>query len=239
VFSLAKDKSALAMGSLADRLLDTLGLLMLSAGGFALVSTSAGAGASLVIFVGLGVFVAAVIGGFLLIPPLARHTAGWSERGKVHRLFSKIVLTAETLTRNPGRLAMCLAISLAVQALFVSINIVFALAVGVQAPAYAWFYAWSASKIIAIAPISLGGLGVREASMAGLMAPFGAAPAQVIAVGLIWQTVLYASGMLGAVAQAIWRGGDKAAIAKPAAELATSLGDSAVASPLSNRGPAQ
>lgn len=214
VFHLAEDKSALAMGSLADRLLDTFGLLILSAAGFALVSASAGAGASLVIFAGLALFAAAVVAGFLLIPAAARRTAGWSQGGKVRRLINKVILTAESLTRRPGRLALCLGISLAVQSLFVGINIIFAGAVGVEAPSAAWFYAWSASKIIAIAPISLGGLGVREASMAGLMAPFGAAPAQVIAVGLIWQTVLYASGLLGAIAQTIWR-------AKPAPLAAT------------------
>ena len=57
------------------------------------------------------------------------------------------------------------------------------------------------AKIIAIAPVSLGGLGVREASMAGLLKPFGADPGQVIAIGLIWQSVLYASGAIGFLVQ--------------------------------------
>ena len=38
-----------------------------------------------------------------------------------------------------------------------------------------------------------------------LLAPFGAKPAQVIAVGLIWQTVLYASGLIGLLAQVAWK----------------------------------
>jgi uncharacterized membrane protein YbhN (UPF0104 family) len=109
------------------------------------------------------------------------------------------------MIRQPGRLAGCLAISMAVQTVFILINIVFAMAAGVQAPAAAWFFAWAGAKIVAIAPISLGGLGAREASMAALMLPFGADPAQVIAVGLVWQTVLYASGALGALAQLFWK----------------------------------
>jgi uncharacterized membrane protein YbhN (UPF0104 family) len=101
-------------------------------------------------------------------------------------------------------LVVCLAISMIVQATFVAINIAFAAAVQVDAPVAAWFFAWSTAKVVAIAPISLGGLGVREAVMASLMAPFGADPAQVIAIGLIWQTVLYASGLIGVLAQFVW-----------------------------------
>ena len=93
---------------------------------------------------------------------------------------------------------------MAVQATFVAINIAFAVAVQVEAPVAAWFFAWATAKIVAIAPISLGGLGVREAVMASLLAPFGADPAQVIAIGLIWQTVLYASGLIGVLAQFVW-----------------------------------
>jgi uncharacterized membrane protein YbhN (UPF0104 family) len=63
-------------------------------------------------------------------------------------------------------------------------------------------------------------LGVREAAMSKLLAPFGADAGQVIAIGLIWQTILYASGLIGALAQLAWRPpADKvaAAVSSPAA----------------------
>ena len=207
VFASARDKSALAMGSLADRLLDTLGLLIISAVGMLLVAGPATGNARfvlpiLVVFlIGLAVAFGAAIG-------LDRWLGARSSGGKVMRLLAKIAAAASALARRPDRLILCLTMSMAVQALFIGINIAFAGAVGVKSPAAAWFFAWSASKIIAIAPISLGGLGVREASMAGLMHPFGAAWDQVIAVGLIWQTVLYASGAIGAIVQALWRPGE-------------------------------
>ena len=112
-----------------------------------------------------------------------------------------MVHAAADLAQSPGRLLLCLVISMAVQCLFVGINIAFAQAASVEAPVAAWFFAWTTAKIIAIAPISLGGLGVREASMAGLLKPFGADPGQVIAIGLIWQSVLYASGLIGFLVQ--------------------------------------
>ena len=71
---------------------------------------------------------------------------------------------------------------------------------GVEAPLAVWLFAWPLAKILAVAPISLGGIGVREASLAGLMAPFGADPAGVVAASLIWQGVLFVTGALGAAA---------------------------------------
>jgi len=132
---------------------------------------------------------------------LDRFVRGREPSGKLMRLLSKLTHSAAELARSPGRLLLCLAISMVVQCLFVVINIGFARAAHVDAPVAAWFYAWTTAKIIAIAPISLGGLGVREASMAGLLRPFGADPAQVIAIGLVWQSLLYVSGLIGFLIQ--------------------------------------
>ena len=117
------------------------------------------------------------------------------------RLSKKLIHSTAELVRSPGRLLLCLIMSMTMQCLFVGINIAFARAAHVEAPVAAWFYAWTTAKIIAIAPISLGGLGLREASMAGLLNPFGADPAQVVAIGLVWQSVLYASGLIGFLVQ--------------------------------------
>jgi uncharacterized membrane protein YbhN (UPF0104 family) len=43
----------------------------------------------------------------------------------------------------------------------------------------------------------MGGLGVREASLAALLAPMGAPAAKVVGVGLLWQTILFAGGLMG------------------------------------------
>jgi uncharacterized membrane protein YbhN (UPF0104 family) len=67
----------------------------------------------------------------------------------------------------------------------------------VHAPLAAWFFAWPLAKLIATLPISVAGLGVREASLAGFLAPFGAPPAAVVAIGLLWQTIQFAGGLVG------------------------------------------
>lgn len=200
VFGQAADKGRLAMGSIADRLLDTLGLLLIAlVGAYFAWGPKLYDGSELrwALFGSL-VLVAA---GFIVAPMLDRALARRSATGKLARILASMVHAAADLAQSPGRLLLCLVISMAVQCLFVGINIAFAQAASVEAPVAAWFFAWTTAKIIAIAPISLGGLGVREASMAGLLKPFGADPGQVIAIGLIWQSVLYASGLIGFLVQ--------------------------------------
>jgi uncharacterized membrane protein YbhN (UPF0104 family) len=196
----ADDKARLAMGSVADRLIDTLGLVLiaLAAGWIAWrprLDSDIWIGWPLL---GLLALVAAGLAGAVA---LDRYASPRESSGKLMRLLAKMIHSAAELARSPGRLLLCLAISMAVQCLFVGINIAFAEAAHIEAPAAAWFFAWTTAKIIAVAPISLGGLGVREASMAALLVPFGADPAQVVAIGLVWQSVLYASGLIGFLVQ--------------------------------------
>lgn len=203
VFHSAKDASRLIVGSVADRILDILGLLLYAVIG-GLVLWRGGQGIQTRV---LWPLLAAVVGLLVLFPAslLLENAARRAHlSGRPGRVFARAVSAISYLVHQPARLALCLAISMAVQATFIAINIAFADAVQVDAPIAAWFFAWSTAKIVAIAPISLGGLGVREAVMASLLAPLGADPAQVVAIGLIWQTVLYASGLIGVLAQFVW-----------------------------------
>jgi uncharacterized membrane protein YbhN (UPF0104 family) len=196
----AEDRSRLAMGSIADRLLDTLGLALIAlASGWIAWSSQLDSGISIA-WPLLGLM-AVVVVGFVGAQALDRFAQRREPSGKLSRLLAKLIHSAAELSQSPGRLLLCLIISMAVQCMFVGINIAFAEAAHVEAPVAAWFFAWTTAKIIAIAPISLGGLGVREASMAGLLTPFGADPAQVVAIGLVWQSVLYASGLIGFLVQ--------------------------------------
>ena len=196
----ADDKGRLAMGSVADRLIDTLGLVLIALAS-AWLAWASRLDSGVWIgwpLLGLLALVAVSFGAALAFD---RFAAGREGTGKVMRLLKSLIHSAAELVRSPGRLLLCLLMSVTIQCLFVGINIAFAEAAHVEAPVAAWFFAWTAAKIIAIAPISLGGLGVREASMAALLVPFGTDPAQVVAIGLVWQSVLYASGLIGFLVQ--------------------------------------
>ena len=200
VMKLAEDKGRVAMGSVADRLLDTLGLALLALGS-AWIAWKSQLDANIWPGWPLLALLALVAVGFAMASALDRFRQSRASSGKFTQLLSKLIHSAAELARNPLRLLLCLAISMTVQCLFVAINIGFARAAHVEAPVAAWFYAWTTAKIIAIAPLSLGGLGVREASMAALLRPFGANPAQVVAIGLVWQSLLYMSGLIGFLIQ--------------------------------------
>jgi uncharacterized membrane protein YbhN (UPF0104 family) len=113
------------------------------------------------------------------------------------RIGDQLAAGTHLLARQPARLVACLGLSMTVQAGFVLANVILAEAAGVRVPLAAWYVAWPLSKLIAAIPISLGGIGVREASLAGFLAPFGASPPAVVASGLLWQTILLAGGLLG------------------------------------------
>lgn len=191
VIRTAKDKTRVAVGSLADRIVDTLSVFTLACVGAAL-STGAGDTRGVVVRAG-GVLLLLSAGAIAGVVALRK--VPW--KGKLRKVADKLGGALGALTDRKGTLAACFLLSLAIQAVFVGLNVLLADASGVLAPTSAWFFAWSASKLLAVLPISLGGLGVREASLAALLAPFGAPPARVVAVGLLWQSILVASGLLG------------------------------------------
>jgi len=123
----------------------------------------------------------------------------------------KVASMALALRERRGDVLTAIVISLGVQSAFVLTNAWLASDVGVGTPVAAWFVAWPLSKLVAILPISLGGIGVREAALVSLLAPYGAPGDAVLATGILWQTVLAVSGLAGLVAtQWFWRPGPTA-----------------------------
>lgn len=196
-----RDGARVAAAAVADRLIDTLGLACLSLIGLAMLNgRSGGAGqaaqAAVIVLVLIGVAVFAFPG---ILVRLWTRFPNLPARGLVQRVAAAF----GSLGRRPLLLAGTLLVSMAVQLLFIGLSIRLAEAVGVDQPLAVWIFAWPLAKIIAVLPISLGGLGVREATLAALMAPFGADSAQVVASGLVWQAVLYVSGAIGALVLAV------------------------------------
>jgi glycosyltransferase 2 family protein len=191
VIRTATDKTRVAVGSLADRVVDTLSVFTLACVGAAL-STGAGDTRAVLVRAG-GVLLALSVGGAAGFVVVRR--VPW--KGKLRKIVDKLTGSLGALAGRKGAIFGCFLLSLGIQAVFVGLNILLADASGVEAPAAAWFFAWSASKLLAVLPISVGGLGVREASLAALLAPFGAPPARVVAVGLLWQSILVTSGLVG------------------------------------------
>ena len=196
-----RDGPKMAAGSVADRMIDTLGLAFLSVIGLVLLRGQGGQGGAavqatvLVLVIGLAAI--------FLFPQLVVRLWTLFPRLPAKALALKVADAFGALGKRPLLLLTALVISMAVQALFIWLAVQLAEAVGVRVPMAAWLFAWPLAKIIAVLPISLGGLGVREATLAALLVPFGADAAQVVASGLVWQAVLYVSGGIGATVLAL------------------------------------
>ena len=200
--------SHLVTVSLADRIIDTIGLALLAGLGLLLIGEDLLAAIGLfdaskteiLLAVGLPV-IAGLAVGFAILPWVARFLAHWVARKRKKGVIQSASVAISELAHRRGALLLALVVSFSIQAGLVMLAVMLASGVGVEAPLEIWFFAWPLAKILAIAPVSLGGIGVREASLAALMAPFGADAAGVVAASLIWQGVLFAAGALGA---AMW-----------------------------------
>lgn len=191
-----KDGPRVAAAAVGDRLIDMVGLACLSLLGLVFLSGRANATLAWSL-------AAIVIGGAVLalfvFPAVARglwtRFPGLPAKGLGLRLADAF----GTLGRQPALLFLALALSMAIQAVLIWLSIRLAERVGVHIPAAAWFFGWPIAKIVATLPLSLGGLGVRESSLAALLVPFGASAPEVVASGLAWQAILYLAGLLGAL----------------------------------------
>lgn len=138
-----------------------------------------------------------VAGIVLLVMPLLvrRPLHRWPR--KLRRPISRGLVGLRQLWRRPRAAALGLMLSLAIQGSFVLLNAWLGASVGIHVGLAVWFFVWPLAKIASLMPISLGGLAVREASLAALLLPFGVPVAQSVVCSLLWQTVLISGGLLG------------------------------------------
>lgn len=192
-----KDGAKVISAAVGDRLIDMLGLACLSV--FGILLLQADGDSTLLAFMALILMVAVVVFAVYLLPwavPII-----WKAIPKLpaRGLAERTADSLRTLGRRPGLLAVSFVASVTIQTVFIMLTVQLAAAIGVGAPTAVWFFAWPLAKILAVLPVSLNGLGVREATLAGLLLPFGTQASEVVATGLVWQAVLFVSGGLGAL----------------------------------------
>jgi uncharacterized membrane protein YbhN (UPF0104 family) len=190
---ITKNPAVVAIGSVTDRISDILSLGFLLGLGLCL-STKQLSGLWGQVFTVAFVVVGIVgIGGmpFLWRRPLTSWPIKWQQS------IAHLREALRQAWQTPGTLAIAFALSLSIQALFVILNVWLGRSIGIEVAVSAWLIAWPAAKIAGLIPISLGGLAVREASLAALLLPFGVPAATGVAASLIWQSVLIGGGLLG------------------------------------------
>jgi uncharacterized membrane protein YbhN (UPF0104 family) len=177
------------LAGVADRLIDVASLAFFIVGaGFLMGDLAAGGPLQLIAIAGGTAGVLSVL--FLLRLPLCR----WPRR--LRRRAGRFLVSLRALRRRPRAAVAAIALSLTIQGSFVFLNAWFGASIGIQVPWITWFLVWPLAKLSGLIPISLGGLGVRDATLAALLVPFGVPAAQGFVVSLLWQSVLIVGGLL-------------------------------------------
>lgn len=188
---------AVLLGSVLDRGFDLLGLGLLVALGMTLAPGAAaeagyGTVSGMVVLVGLGVAAALGLIGLRFaaqVIPLRRLPR------KARRLAVRALRAGRRIARVPGKAAVGLAACVGLQVGFVLVNVPLGRMLGLEMDLRLWLLLWPLAKVAAMLPLSLGGLGVREAAFAALAAPF-VAPELAVATSLAWQSVLIVGGLV-------------------------------------------
>jgi len=187
---------SVALASLADRLGDTAALAVIAGcAGLLVPESSATMAGKIIAFVAISLAVG-VSGGIVLLQKLPADRLP----ARLAGIASRFRAALERLLAQPKLALQAFALSLSIQASFVALNLVLAQALGIALAPVVWFLAWPLAKLVALAPISLGGIGVREVAIAGLLAPFGVAAPDAVSQSLAWEVVLIAGGMVAGAA---------------------------------------
>jgi uncharacterized membrane protein YbhN (UPF0104 family) len=184
----ANRRSIVAIASLADRLVDSLGLLLLATVGLYLAGAPARGAREIIMAMAAAFLAGAGVAGL----------ACWYLKTRSTSARARHLLEAVNLIgKRPGLVATAVAISIGVQVTFILVNASLGEAVGMTAPFSAWLMAWPLAKLAALLPISAAGIGVREAALVALLHPFGDSAEAILAAGLLWQGVFIAGGLIG------------------------------------------
>jgi glycosyltransferase 2 family protein len=180
------------LGAVLDRLTDMIAMVVLiTAGGLLSRDSLPGwSGNAITVSLVLGAALVTVFLPLLLSRPLA-----WWPR-RLRRPVGRTLVALRRLVRNPRTAARAPLLSLAIQGSFVLLNSALGRAIGITVPLSVWFLVWPLAKVAGLMPISLGGLAVREATLAALLAPFGVPFAVGVVCSLLWQTVLICGGLI-------------------------------------------
>jgi uncharacterized membrane protein YbhN (UPF0104 family) len=200
--------AAVAAASLVDRIIDSIALVLLALVG--LIGIGGPAHDARRVFAAILV---TVVAGLLVLVAAYRFLGRRAGSPRLGQLRDAIQL----LLRRPAPVFGAFFMSLSIQSAFILVNAQLGRAVGVDVSAAVWFMAWPLSKLVALAPISVAGLGVREAAIVMLMRPFNASPDAVMASSLLWQGLLFTGGFIGwgvlSIAPVVWATGRQRGVA--------------------------
>ncbi|HXE56570.1 MAG TPA: lysylphosphatidylglycerol synthase domain-containing protein, partial [Gemmatimonadales bacterium] len=125
---------------------------------------------------------------------------GLARRGRLGRKLDQATADFRRLLRSPARCAAAVALAVVAQGLVILVWLVLGRAAALPVPLATLAVAVPLVSLGATLPITLGGLGVREAVWLALLDGAGGDGGRVVAVSLLYFACTVAVGLLGGVA---------------------------------------
>jgi glycosyltransferase 2 family protein len=188
----SRSKSAIVLGSLMDRVQDVLGLATITALGVLLLPGTLDYRTHKVFWMLTGIL---VLGGVVCLAAVVAVPAR-KLPFKARRLMAKLRRGVRSMYRRPAKMILAFVLGMGLQVSQVAINFCLGEATGLHISPKLWLFAWPLAKISALLPVTQGGIGVRDAALIGLLAPFGIPPTSAAAVSLTFQAIVLTGGLI-------------------------------------------
>jgi uncharacterized protein (TIRG00374 family) len=190
-FRIERNRAGVLLGSLVDRLLDTMSLAVVAGAGVLLLPEALNAHhrrafTELAIVFTLGF---AGLCAMLMLMPWQRLPY------KVRRLSVKVRRAARSMASRPQYILVSFALGIIIQMSLLGLSATIANACGLRVRFQIWLLVWPLAKLLALVPLTLGGLGIREAGLVALLAPFGVPATLAVAAGLAWESIVIGGGL--------------------------------------------
>jgi uncharacterized protein (TIRG00374 family) len=203
-FRIERNRAGVLLGSLVDRLLDTISLAVVAGVGVLLLPGALDQRHRRA-FLALAVVFAAVFAGLFVL----LRTVPWRRLPfRVRRLFVKLRRAWRSMVSRPQYVLVSLVLGIIIQANLVLLSFAIAAACGLHVSYRVWLLVWPLAKLLALVPLTLGGLGIREAGLVALLAPFHVPGALSVAVGLVWESIIIAGGLVAGLISFLIGGSD-------------------------------
>lgn len=193
-----------------DKVTGLIGLLALTLAGVALESHRFGAAMTMVVAGCLTAFVAgtmALASGRLrrlLLAMLARAAAVLPWLARPAGTLRRFLEVWQDYVRQPRILAASLALGAGSQFLAVCAAYLLALGLGIELGFPAWWAVFGVMSLVVLAPITIGGLGLREASLIGMLGALGIERGEALALALAILGFKVVAALLGAACDMLW-----------------------------------
>jgi uncharacterized protein (TIRG00374 family) len=192
---LGKSKAGVLLGSLLDRMLDIASIASVAVLGVMFIPGHLEPRVARTFHAVLALLGLGGLAGLALVWLVLRRRFSF----RIRRKLVRVRTAARKMARQPARVLLAWILGLSFQVSLVLLMSRIAIECGLFVPLSAWLFAYPMAKLAGLLPVTQGGLGVREAALAVLLVPFGALPVLTVAVGLVWETVVYATALTGGI----------------------------------------